>query len=92
MRENSTHGRDRGKTSNAEGSHPSARQAVALERVTKRFGAAPVFLNAEMSFALGRVHCIMGASGSGKTTLLRMLMGLETVSYTHLTLPTTSRV
>lgn len=78
MRENSTHGRDRGKTSETQTNRPSARQAIALERVTKRFGAAPVFLNAEMSFALGRVHCIMGASGSGKTTLLRMLMELET--------------
>ena len=42
----------------------------------------------------GEVHAIMGPNGSGKSTLSNILSGkkvtkyLETVSYTHLTLPT----
>ena len=35
---------------------------------------------------------LVGKSGSGKTTLMNCIGGIETVSYTHLTLPTTERV
>ena len=49
----------------------------------------------------GEVHAIMGPNGSGKSTLANILSGksgydvsgsLKSVSYTHLTLPTNSRV
>ena len=40
----------------------------------------------------GDIICLLGPSGIGKTTILRTIAGLETVSYTHLTLPTNSRV
>ena len=36
----------------------------------------------------GDFLALMGPSGSGKTTLLNLIGGLDTVSYTHLTLPT----
>ena len=50
-----------------------------------------------VSSPLGRKLLIVGQSGSGKTTLARYLCEkypevFETVSYTHLTLPTTERV
>ena len=37
----------------------------------------------------GEFLCILGHNGSGKSTLAKLLNGLFTVSYTHLTLPTT---
>ena len=36
----------------------------------------------------GEYLSVMGPSGSGKTTLFNMIGGIDTVSYTHLTLPT----
>ena len=42
----------------------------------------------QLEVAQGEFVCILGQSGCGKSTLLRLLAGLETVSYTHLTLPT----
>ena len=36
----------------------------------------------------GEFTVIRGSSGAGKTTLLNVIGGVDTVSYTHLTLPT----
>ena len=36
----------------------------------------------------GQLLGLLGPSGCGKTTLLRLIAGFESVSYTHLTLPT----
>lgn len=64
-----------------EASMPVAAQtrhdAIALERVSLRFGDTTVFDEASASFARGLVHAVMGVSGGGKTTLLRLLMGLQ---------------
>ena len=40
----------------------------------------------------GRVTFIYGKNGDGKTTLHQLLQWIFSVSYTHLTLPTTERV
>ena len=46
----------------------------------------------EFTLTPGVCTGLTGASGSGKTTLLKALRGVSAVSYTHLTLPTNSRV
>ena len=40
----------------------------------------------------GEAIAVVGPSGSGKSTLMKCLGGLMTVSYTHLTLPTSYAV
>ena len=40
----------------------------------------------------GELLGLLGPSGCGKTTLLRLIAGFESVSYTHLTLPTNREV
>ena len=45
-----------------------------------------------LELSKGDIAVILGPNGSGKTTLLKSLHGITTVSYTHLTLPTTPYV
>ena len=56
--------------------------------------ATPSPLQINMECGPGELHALVGPSGSGKTSVLRTIAGLShpPVSYTHLTLPTTSRV
>lgn len=49
---------------------------IQLVHVSKRFEDKVVFEDLNLSFAEGRLSCLMGASGIGKTTLIHMLMGL----------------
>jgi len=51
--------------------------AVALERVSKRFGEVEVLEGVSLELAAGRFAAVVGPSGCGKTTLLRMVGGLE---------------
>ena len=48
---------------------------VAVEGVSKTFGAATVVAEVSFTVAHGRFLTILGPSGSGKTTLLRMIAG-----------------
>ena len=50
--------------------------ALALERVTKAFGARTVIQETSLDLAEGERLALIGPSGCGKSTLLRMILGL----------------
>src|SRR3954447_18151564 len=50
--------------------------ALALERVTKAFGARTVIEDTTIEVARGEQLALIGPSGCGKSTLLRMILGL----------------
>jgi len=60
------------------GAEPGSNETVlALEGVTKRFGAAAAVDCVSMSIRRGEVFTLLGPSGCGKTTTLRLVAGLE---------------
>ncbi|MFP5405987.1 MAG: ATP-binding cassette domain-containing protein, partial [Gammaproteobacteria bacterium] len=54
--------------------------AVALDRVSKHWGAIAAVDDASFSAATGRFVVLLGPSGCGKSTTLRMIAGLDTPS------------
>jgi multiple sugar transport system ATP-binding protein len=52
---------------------------IALDRVSKKFGAVEVIHELSLEIGRGEFVVFLGPSGSGKTTLLRMIAGLETI-------------
>ncbi|MBL6456396.1 ABC transporter ATP-binding protein [Belnapia sp. T6] len=52
--------------------------AVALEGVTKRYGAETVVADVSLAIAPGEFFTLLGPSGSGKTTTLSILAGFVT--------------
>jgi len=56
------------------GSHPGA--VVAVEGLTKRFGAVTAVEGLSFTMQPGRVTGFLGPNGAGKTTTLRILLGL----------------
>lgn len=48
-------------------------------------GGEPVLTNVSLTIAAGSITGLTGASGSGKTTLARVLAGLHTPDYGHVT-------
>jgi multiple sugar transport system ATP-binding protein len=59
---------------------------IALDRVSKKFGAVEVIRNLSLEVAAGEFVVFLGPSGSGKTTLLRMIAGLESIDNGALTI------
>ena len=72
---------------------------ISLKNISKSFGSTQVLNNLNVDINDGEFLTLVGPSGCGKSTLLRIIAGLEqqtsgdvSVSYTHLTLPTTLSV
>ena len=66
-----------------------------IESLTMQLpGGRRLLENVDLRVESGRTVGLVGESGSGKSLTARAVLGLlgrDTVSYTHLTLPTTSR-
>ena len=60
--------------------------------LTRRYGRTLALDRASLSVEKGQILGLVGRNGAGKTTLIRLISGQSPVSYTHLTLPTNSRV
>ena len=65
---------------------------INIKGITKSFGSLQVLKGIDLHIDKGEVVSIVGPSGAGKTTLLQIIGTLDTVSYTHLTLPTNREV
>lgn len=48
---------------------------LALERITRRFGAVTALEDASLTVRPGSVHALLGENGAGKTTLMRIAFG-----------------
>jgi spermidine/putrescine transport system ATP-binding protein len=55
----------------------SSGPAVAVESVSKRFGAVQALSGVSLAVAPGRFVSLLGPSGCGKTTLMRIIAGLD---------------
>ena len=54
----------------------SATSMLTMSGVTKRYGETLALSDADVAFAKGHVHTILGENGSGKSTLVKLLSGV----------------
>ena len=52
-------------------------EALAVERLSKRFGGALALNNVDLVVRRGEVHGLLGSNGSGKSTLIKILAGFQ---------------
>ena len=52
-------------------------EALAVERLSKRFGGALALNNVDLVVRRGEVHGLLGSNGSGKSTLIKILAGFH---------------
>jgi ABC-2 type transport system ATP-binding protein len=55
---------------------PDARPMIAIEHVSKAFGAVRAVADLTLRVPAGELFCFLGPNGAGKTTTIRMLTGL----------------
>src|SRR5438270_10327232 len=55
---------------------PPSETVIAIDRLTRRFGAKVALNEVSLSVARGTVFGLVGQNGAGKTTLIRHLLGL----------------
>ena len=70
---------------------------IKCEHLTKYYGSKIALSDVNLTLESGKIIGLLGPNGSGKTTMIKLINGLLVpsqgpVSYTHLTLPTNSRV
>ena len=61
-------------------SHPSGREVVNLEGISKRYGTHTIFEKTSADILRGDHIALIGANGKGKTTLLKLIAGSEALS------------
>ncbi len=60
-------------------------ERIVAEDVGKKFGRRVIFAGLNATFEAGEIVAVTGHNGSGKSTLLRILAGLLTPSFGHVT-------
>ena len=61
---------------------------IEIKNLTMKYKNGKGVSDISISVDNGEVKGLLGPNGAGKSTTMRSLMGFLTVSYTHLTLPT----
>ena len=68
-------------------------QALSIKNLKKIYdGQLEALKGIDLSVEEGDFFALLGPNGAGKTTTIGIISSLVTVSYTHLTLPTTPYV
>ena len=56
---------------------PAAPAALAIDAVSKRFGALQALEDVSLEVRAGEVHCLLGENGAGKSTLCNIVFGVH---------------
>ena len=68
------------------------RNILEIKNLVVSYGGIEAVKGIDLKVEEGKIVTLIGSNGAGKSTTLKAVAGLVTVSYTHLTLPTNSRV